>query len=188
MQKLAAIALGAAILLAGLIFFATQRDFTFRFTESDIQGQLADRLPFTKRYLFIFDVTIDEPRVDLVDGSERVTAGADLLLNIRIGESDIPLNGAVDVSGEVDYQSADGSFYLVNPVIESLSIDGLPDSYADKSREVVEAAMSEFYRNRPIYRLEGSNAKNAGRMLLKDVTVENEELVVTLGLRKNEGN
>ena len=186
MQKWAPIAIGVAVLIAGLIYFATQRDFTFRFSETEIQRQLSERLPFTKRYLFIFDVTIDEPRVDLVDGSERVTAGADVMLNIRIGESDIPLTGAVDVSGEVDYQAEGGAFYLVNPVIENLSIDGLPDSYAEKSSEVVEAAMSEFYRNRPIYRLEGSNAKNAGRMLLKGVAVENEELVVTLGLRKKE--
>ena len=89
------------------------------------------------------------------------------------------------MSGAIDYQPDRGEFFLTDPVIEALRIDGVPDRYAEQSRNVIESALAEYYRTRPIYTLKGTDAaKVAGRLLLKDVTVKDEQLVVTLGLNK----
>lgn len=176
----------AVLLIGGALLTVAQSDYEYRFTEPELQEKLGARLPLTKTYLYIFDVTIDEPRVDLVEGSDRIAAGVDIVLNIKLGSSGTPLGGAVDMSGAIDYQPARGEFYLTDPVIETLRIDGVPDRYAEQSRSVIESALVEYYRTRPIYTLEGTDAaKVAGRLLLKDVTVKNEQLVVTLGLNKN---
>lgn len=176
----------AVLLIGGAVLVASQNDYEYRFTEVELREKLGERLPLTKTYLFIFDVTLDAPRVDLIDGSSRVAAGVDVLLNIKLGDSGIPLGGAVDISGAIDYEPETGDFFLVDPVIEALRIQGVPERYADQSRSVIESALAEYYRTRPIYTLEGTDAaKIAGRLLLKDVTVKNEELIVTLGLNKN---
>lgn len=176
----------AVLLIGGGVLVASQNNYEYRFTETQLQEKLGERLPLTKTYLFIFDVTLDQPRVDLVEGSDRVAAGVDVLLNIKIGGGGVPLVGAVDVSGAIDYEPDTGEFFLTDPVIDSLRIQGVPDRYADQSRGVIESALSEYYEARPIYTLEGTDAaKMAGRLLLKDVTVKDEELIVTLGLNKN---
>ena len=176
----------AVMVIGGVLFIAAQRDYQYRFTEQQLQQKLSARLPLTSTYFYIFDVTLDGPRVDLVEGSDRVAAGVDIMLNIKIGDSDVPLGGAVDVSGAIDYQPESGEFFLADPVVEALNIDGVPDRYADQSRSVIESALTEYYKTRPIYTLEGTDAaKVAGRLLLKKVTVKDEELVVTLGLNKN---
>ncbi len=72
-----------------------------------------------------------------------------------------------------------GEFYLTDPVIEALRIQGVPEQYADRSREVIARAIAEYYKTRPIYSLQGTDAsKVAGRLLLKDAAVKNEELIV----------
>ncbi len=176
----------AVLLIGGVVLIAAQNDYEYRFTEPQLQEKLGARLPLTRTYLFIFDVTLDGPRVDLVEGSDRVAAGIDIILNIKLGDSGVPLAGAVDISGAIDYQPETGEFFLTDPVIEALRIQGVPERYADQSRSVIESALAEYYKTRPIWSLEGTDAaKMAGRLLLKDVTVEDEELVVTLGLNKN---
>ena len=179
------ISIMAVLLIGGVMMIAAQREYKYRFTETELQEKLGARLPLTKTYLFIFDVTLDGPRVDLIEGSDRVAAGIDVILNIKIGDNTVPLGGAVDISGAIGYWPDTGEFFLTDPLIESLAIDGVPDRFAEQSRSVIEIAVAEYYRTRPIYTLEGTDAaKVAGRLLLKDVTVRDEELVVTLGLNK----
>lgn len=176
------------VFMAGsLIFVASKKDYVFRFSESQLQEKLNARIPWSQSYLFIFDVTLDNPRVDLIDGSDRVAGGIDVLLNIKIGDSAAPLRGAVDLSGDVEYRSEEGAFYLTDPVIEALRIAGVPERYSDRTHHVISLALAEYFKTRPIYSLEGTDAsKVAARLLLKDVMVKDEHLIVTLGVQKKQ--
>ncbi|MEO1240677.1 MAG: DUF1439 domain-containing protein [Pseudomonadota bacterium] len=187
MMRNIAVGLIAIILLgAGVLFLISRNDYVFRFSEADLRERVDQRLPWTKRYLFIFDVTVDNPRIDLVEGSDRVAGGVDILLNITLGGGELPLGGAVDVSGSVLYQSKDGEFFLTDPEIESVRVQGVPERFSNQANEAISMALREFYRTRPIYSLQGTDASHvAARLVLKDVVVEDEHLVVTLGLRDN---
>ena len=79
------------MLIGGALLMASKSDYEYRFTESELQEKLGERLPLTKKYLYVFDVTLDEPRVDLTEGSERIAAGIDVVLNINLGSSTTPL-------------------------------------------------------------------------------------------------
>ncbi len=173
------------LLGAGAFLYVSQKDFVFRFSEGDLRERVDDRLPWTKRYLFVFEVSVDNPRIDLVDGSDRVAGGVDLLLNIDFGDSDVPLAGAVDVAGGVEYQSENGEFFLINPEIENIRIQGVPDRFSNQANAAISLALTEFYRTRPIYSLDETDASHlAARLVLKDVVVEDEHLVVTLGRKE----
>ena len=175
-----------SMLVAGAFFWMSEKDFVFRFSEADLRERVDDRLPWSERYLFIFEVTVDNPRIDLVDGSDRVAGGVDLLLNIDFGNGDVPLAGAVDVIGGVEYQSKNGEFFLVDPEIENIRIQGVPDRFSNQANAAISLALSEFYRVRPIYSLDDTDASHlAARLVLKDVIVEDEHLVVTLGRKEN---
>ncbi|MDH3974548.1 MAG: DUF1439 domain-containing protein [Deltaproteobacteria bacterium] len=152
-------------------------------SESDIREKLDKKLPLTKSYFFIIQITLQNPRILLENGTKRVNAGLDVLLNIKIDKNPKPLGGSVDVSGGVRYLAEKGEFYLTDPVIESLGVQGIPDKYMQKVNKALTKALAKYYDENPIYTLNLGDGKQAvARMVLKDVVVENKELVVTLGI------
>ena len=172
-----------AIGLIGTYLYFQGREYVFRFTEPELQARLADNLPYTKTYLFVFDVVLDNPRLALVEGSDRVNAGLDVTLNIRIQDEPLPLGGELDVSGGVRYDDESGQFFLTDPEIENLSVQGIPADYTDRVDSVLTTALGTYYTDRPIYTLRKSDVKGAtARLLLKSVVVEQRVLVVTLGI------
>ncbi len=174
---------GIALIGAGAYYYFSDRDIILKFSEPQLEQKLDEQMPFTKTYLGIFDVVLTEPRVDLVDGSDRVKAGVDVTLNIKLGGQSLPLGGTIDVSGGVEYRPEKAEFFLTNSVIEDIQIQGIPALYSKKASSVMTSAISYFYETRPIYVLDDSTAKNiATRLVLKDVDVHNEKLVVTLRL------
>ena len=184
MKKAPKISIALLIITVGLTFYYFLGDeYIFRLTERQIQEKLNKNLPLTKSYLFIFQVTLDNPRVTLTNGSKRVGAGIDVILNIQIGNEPKPLRGSLDVSGIVSYASDKGQFFLADSVIENLTFEGIPVKYTEKVNSVLKKAIMAYLAERPIYTLSVSDVKQAAaRLVLKDVIIQNSELVVTLGI------
>ena len=177
------ISIGIAIVVLGLYLYFNDREFVVTIPEETIREKLNERLPLSKRYLFIFDVSLDNPRLGLDSENNRIAIGLDLLLNIRVNGNDKPLGGSVDVSGTIKYVPEEGAFYLNGPIIENLSIDGLPEKYTSKASTVVEKALISFYSSRPIYTLKSSDVKHVtAKMILKNLVVKEKNIVLTLGI------
>ena len=178
-----ALALVLALSVASTYYYFSGREYVYRFTEAQLQDALDARLPLTRSYLVFFEVTLDKPRVSLTEGSDRVRAGMDIVLNVKLGKEAKPLGGTIDVTGGVRYVSADGQFFLTDPVIERLELQGVSPKYAKSIRTAMTKAVAEYYATHPIYTLRASNAKQAAtRLVLKDVVVQGHTLVVTLGV------
>lgn len=184
MKKLGIIFALALIIGITVAFLVLKgKEFVLRIPENDLRSKMEEKLPFTKTYLLIFSVTLSNPRVDLIDGTNRVNAGLDVRLNIKFRETDREFGGKVDISGGIQYNPDTGEFYLLDPVIENLSIQGIPDKHINKANSSVSKALGAYYKDHPIYTLRSTDVKKAtARLLLKSVIVENEELVVTLGI------
>lgn len=174
---------GVALVLLALYFYFNDREYVVTIPEKTIKEKLSEKLPLSKTYLFIFDVSLDNPRVNLESGKNRIGVGLDLLLNIRVNGNEKPLGGSVDVSGTLKYISEEGAFYLNEPIIENLSIDGLSDKYKSKASTVIEKALTNFYSSRPIYTLKSTDVKQAtAKLVLKRLEVKNKTILVTLGI------
>ena len=110
-------------------------------------------------------------------------AGLDALLNIKINKNPNPLGGTIDVSSGVDYRMETGELFLTDPKIENLLIQGIPDKFQENVNQAISIALAEYFRKNPIYTLRNTNLKQTAiRMTLKSVTIENQELVITLGI------
>ncbi len=177
---------GVAVLmvaLAGTYFYFSGKEYVVRITEAQIQEKLKAKLPLTKTYFFIIQVTLNNPRISLENGSSRVVAGMDVIFNITLNKNPESIGGTVDASGEVTYVSESGQFFLVNPEIKNLEIQGVPQKYLQKVNKALTKALVEYYKDHPIYTLSLANAKQAAaKIVLKSVIVEKKELVVTLGI------
>lgn len=184
MKKVAIVAVVIlSTLLVGTYYHFSGKEYVVRLSESDIQSKLEEKLPLTKTYLFIVQVTLNNPRVHLENGSKKVGAGLDVEFNITLNTNPKPIGGTVDVSGGVLYLAEKGQFFLTDPVIDNLTVQGIAPKYTDKANKALTKALAEYYKNNPIYTLRVTDAKQAvAKMVLKEVIVENQELVITLGL------
>lgn len=159
------------------------RTWVLRFTEDELRESLEARLPFTRTYLVIFEVTLDEPRIVLEEGSDRIIAGLDVSLDLAGTEGPEMIRGSVDASSALRYEAETGEFFLVDPEIHEVSVPGVPDRYTSRIDDVLSRALAEYYRTRPIHTIRRSDLRYAtARLLLEDVRVVDGDLVVTLGL------
>lgn len=71
--------------------------YDIKITNDEIQRKLASRLPITKNYLFIFDITYENPEVILLEGSEKVSVSLDAILDMRVKSESTPLCGSAGV-------------------------------------------------------------------------------------------
>lgn len=183
MRQLVAVLLLCGLLLAvaGYLHYRSE-NFELRISEQQIRQKLAEKLPLEKTYLYLFELTLENPRVDLLEDTGRIAAGLDIRLRIKGGAEDQVLRGTVDASGTLRYTAAEGQFYLTNPEIERLSVTGLPEKRAAQLRSVIETALSEYYADNPVYQLKSDDIKQAAaKLVLKNVSVDGNDLVVTMG-------
>ena len=180
--RLPAIIAAAAIAIAAVAFVAfREREIVLGFTENELLEKLDGQLPWSKTYLFIFEVTLDNPRVVLAEGSDRISGGVDVTLNVYLSDQPTPIEGAVDMSGGVRYEPETGSLFLTDPHVENVRIAGVPDRYANRANEAISLALRDFYDARPIYVLSRKDARTAAaRLLLKDVYVRDGKLLLKL--------
>jgi hypothetical protein len=172
-----------AALIGAAWYYLHGRQFVYRFTEPQIQQALAARLPIQKTYFFIVQVTFDNPQVTLLENSDRVRASLDVTLNIGLGDSLLPLGGVIEASGGIRYEPGEGRFYLSNPTVERLQVQGVPEKYAARVSAALTMALADYYSTRPIYTLDSVDARQAAaKLVLKSVVVEHKQLVVTLGI------
>ena len=171
------------LLLAGAYYYVSSKEYVIRIPESDLQRKFEERLPLTQTYFFFIQITLKNPRVHLENGSRRVKAGLDVVFNASLDNNPRPIGGIVDVSGGVLYSADKGQFFLTNPLIDRLELQGVPQQYVEKFNVALTQILADYYAKNPIYTLHATDAKQAvARMVLKDVIVENSALVITLGI------
>ncbi|NNE42054.1 MAG: DUF1439 domain-containing protein [Marinicaulis sp.] len=176
------------ILASGAAFFLLKdKSYTLKFTEADIDARVSEQLPFEKDYLSIFNVKLDNPRVDLIDGAGMFGGGADAIVTVSFMGRDIMASGGTDFTSGVRYEPSEGAFYLTNPSITNLTLNGLPPTLTNRAKNAMSLALAEFYRDRPIYVLSDEDMRQqAAKMVLRDVEVKDEVLHITMGLAKDE--
>ena len=187
MKKIALTLLIGTLILCSLLgagyWYFSGKDFFLYFTEAQLQEKLNAKLPVTKTYLMIFNITLENPKLHLVNGSNKVLMGLDVAINLNVAGDARSLGGKIEVSGGVAYLPGTAQFFLIDPVVENLSMQGIPNRYAEKVRLALSKALSTYYAEHPLYQLKASDAKQAAaKLVLKSVVVENQQLVLKMGI------
>jgi len=171
------------VALGGLFYYFQGKEYVYTLTESQVYDKLSEKLPFSDSYLFVFNVQLDNPRVSLKSGTDRIGLGIDIGLNIKFVELEEPLTGSADVTTGISYNQDEAAFYLTDPQIDKLSLNGVPSEYTEKANDVVNSALLVYMKNNPVYSITASDRNAlAAKMLLKEVKIQDAELVLTLGI------
>jgi Protein of unknown function (DUF1439) len=171
-----------AAMLVGGYFYLHGKTWEVRLTQAELRDRIDSHFPLTKSYL-IFALTLQQPRVVLHDGSDRVGLGVDVVLNIRINDQVQALGGSIDIESAIRYEADKGQFFLTDPDIQRLDVQGIPDRYIAKVRELAKLELGQQFARFPVYTLPLANLKTAAaRVILRRVEINSGVLVLTLGI------
>jgi len=181
-----AIWIGAALLAlclfgAGLWWYLAGASLRITISEEQILERLHEQLPKRETYLYVLDVTYDSPRIELVEASERIKAGLDLSVKLNFVGDSTPLLGTIDAAFGIRYEADEGAFYLTEPTIEELALDGLPREWTNKARDLVGEGIRTYFDDHPIYRLTERESHRAARAVLQNVTIGQAQVILHLG-------
>jgi hypothetical protein len=181
MAKKALLITGAALVVASAIamWLVWGREYIVELDQAQVQKALDAGFPVEKTYLGIVGVELTEPVMNLQEHSDRIR----LAVNVGVGLPGITrrLRGKAELSGQIRYVAAQGSFYSDDLTVEGLTVGGLPDKYVEKTRGAVAWAMKGVLEGRPVYTLRAGDVRqSAAKLLLKEVRVTHGKLRLTL--------
>jgi hypothetical protein len=169
-------------LTTGFVYLRGRR-FDYTITQAQIDDALRTRFPITKKHLLIFEITYSNPKATLLPDSDRIEVALDALLNVRIGSEPQNLGGSIVAIAGVAYRDEAKKFYLSDPVIKELRIQGIPPQHLDKVTAFASKVATDYLPEIPVYTIKATDAKaTAAKLLLKDVQVKSSEIHLTLGL------
>jgi len=172
-----------AAALVGCQYLPGGKGYEVRVSQAQLQERLDKRFPRTKTYLYVFRVTLENPRVHLDNGSRRVGVALDFVVGLGLGGEGNRFAGSLDFTSGLSYAADTGDFYLTDPLIERLSIEGLPPRQTERLRAALSTAIAEHALTHPVYSLKETDIKQAAaRLTLKKVVVDQGDLVLTMGL------
>ena len=183
-KKLVGMILGLLLLLFWWGVYG--QTYTIVITQEELVKKLEEKFPFEKKYLFLLSLQFSNPRIALLEGSNRVKFGCDIRTNVKLskGDSEIPeIGSAADLSGVLRYDPEKAEFFLDHPEVEKLVIAGIEAGLSDKVSSFAKKGLEEFLQRAPLYKLKPTDVKKAAaKLVLKNVVVAEGKLVITLGV------
>ena len=178
---LAALLLATGVAVAYFVFTGTE--LTLTLTQAELETRLDAKFPLTKKHLGLFEVKYSNPRIVLMPDADRLRFAMDAELGNLIGQAGNRLSGTAEVTGGLRYDAERYEFYLTDPKVERIDIEGIPDSIASKVEPAFQTLAQEALERLPIYKLEPTDIKKVtARTVLKRIAVSNGNLVMVLGL------
>ena len=168
--------------IATAFFVFKGAEFVVALEKEQIQEAIDKKMPYEKSLAFIFKLQARNTTVLLESGSNRIGASTDVLLNMKLNDNDKNLGGYVRSDTGIRYDQKDFCFYLINPVVQELKIQGIPEKYTAVVTGSAKKLLEHYLLDIPVYKINDKNLKlKLAKAVLKKVDVVDGKLVLTLG-------
>ncbi len=172
-------ALFGAMLLAVSAYAATAADdfnMIVELSQADVQRKVARLFPAGYETPF-FAVNVDNPLVDLKEGSDRIGLRVDVQVDL-MGE--LSFNGRGRLDGKPRYAAERGEIYLDEAGLRELHLDGVPSEVMPDVERVADMVVREALRDQPLYLVSQPGTPKILSEDLRAVRVENGKLILEL--------
>jgi len=173
------------ILLSALLVFGFNacvgvspdgRGYTVAVPLSVINSTVAQNFPQSKKTNY-GTLLIDKPNILGQQGSNKLSVGSSFTFSNMFIPTGI--KGAVSLSSGVRYSPNDRGLYLTSPMIDELTFQNfsLSKYLTPQMRNMIGDVIAQQLMKKPIYHM-----NNIGASFVKNVGIENGNLMVTVGL------
>jgi hypothetical protein len=177
MKILSPSVLRTATLCASLLLATFAQAYDIRLSEAQLQQELDARMPLTQQQ-GVFTLILSEPVLELPDGEQRIRIHSNARVITSFG---LQSRGKLTVDGKVRYEKSDYSFYLDEPRVLSLQIEGIPPSAEPQLIQLAQQAITPALKDQPVYTLSDQDMTQAmARMMLQSVTIHDDAILLKL--------
>ncbi|MEX2381183.1 MAG: DUF1439 domain-containing protein [Opitutales bacterium] len=167
------IATGAALL------YLREQEFVVHLSEADLQEEIDEAFPVEKQFVVLLTLRLSEPRVMLVEGSDRVHYQMRASVTVPGRE----FSGTGRISGELRYDAETRDLYIDQSVVEEIDIEAVPSQYQVPLREAADLLARQHLDRHPVYTLDEEFFQRfPGPVVMRDVRVVDGELRIAFGL------
>ena len=153
--------------------------YTMTITQKELQVMVEVLFPI-RQSTAIGEVKLSSPIILLQGVSDRIGFAVNVALEMQ-DQYIAKGNGVID--GELDYNAERGEFYLRNPRLLKLKVDGLPPSYDSIVLSVINDLTQQELPLIVVYKLDKQSLAQAPILgTLKSVRVQKGRLLVEIGL------
>ena len=172
----ALLALCAALLLTSCAALIGPRDVSFPLAK--LQQSVDKRLPFSQRYLGIFEITASKARLSLPPEQNRLAMNTDVTVALPLlGKS---WSGTMAISGILTLDNPHNAVTLAEPKLDSLLLNGMDDSYAAQVTQIGNLLARQLLASLPLYTFKPEDLRYAGVAFMPTrIATKPENLVVT---------
>jgi hypothetical protein len=153
--------------------------YTFSIPLSQLQHKVSRQFPIEKTNYWL-TVRLLDPVVRLDEEANRI--GVELTIRLHtLGDLTFQWRGLVD--GRLEYHRETSGFYLLNPNLRRLHLDGAPSHYQSITRTVTGLLLDKVFATTPIYQLDTTKFRHSlAKLLLKSMTIKKDKILIELGL------
>ncbi|MGK0398077.1 MAG: hypothetical protein ACJA0I_000367 [Gammaproteobacteria bacterium] len=153
--------------------------YTLELSESEIQERVDAMMPLEKKKFFVTTV-LTNPVIDLIKSTNELGLSTDVAFK---APGNIVGSGRVSFTGMLRYDNDTGAFYFDDLKLVSLNVKKVSPESLSKIKKVLQSVASQFLAKKPVFRFKDNNLKhNLAKSTLKSITVDNENLIIELGL------
>lgn len=168
--------LGILVLFSGCIKKLDSDGLTFKINENEL-NKSSKEFPIKKDFVFA-NIELMKPNIFIKEGTNRLNAS----IAMNISAIFVPqANSSIAISGVPFFNKENSSIYLKDIQIEKFDFSNLDINreFANLIITNMKPVIDNIFTNIPIYQLDKSSLKGS---FVKDIKIENSELLVTFGL------
>lgn len=150
--------------------------------QDEVQRRVTEEFPQEHDLKGLATLTMKQPVVDLEMGDQRIGLTTDL--EISRGNLPLAIKGKSKTSGKLRYEPSQGTFTMTDVRVEKLDFGSFGLLGADKKKQLLDttnAVIQGSLRDIPIYTLQTTSSKEAAKLLLKEIKVEQRTIRISLG-------
>lgn len=154
-------------------------EYDIKLSQEELQEKIEKKFPFEKKKFFTKTI-LSNPKVMLKDGIDKIFINSDITF---IAPGNISFDAYVELNGKIFYNNKKKEIYLQNLEIETLVMDQIPLKFQNTLKVTLEKILPIILNRYPIYTIKSNDFKKAiTAMLLKNIKVENNFMIITLGV------
>jgi Protein of unknown function (DUF1439) len=167
-----------AVVVGGLAVLSTMT-YEISIPQSKIQEEIDKKFPIEKS-AFIVNIKLQDPKVILAEGADRVRFTMDLNVSGIMSDD---AQGKAEISGKIRYDRGTGQFFFSDAKIDKIDMDGTAGGLIEKFDGMLSDAMRDFLENQPLYTLDTEDVRQAVfKATLKEVVIRDKSVVLRMGI------
>jgi len=168
--------LALLVLFTGCVKSLNTDGLTLKLDANELNNSASDKFPIEKSFV-VANIEVDKPNIYIKE-DDKISASLDMVLNAILIPS---TKGSIKISGKPYFNKEESAIFLKHVEVEKLD-------FSDKQLSQVlnttllsslKPLVDEIFKTIPIYKIPKNSFRGS---FVKDIKVENKELLVTFGL------